>query len=132
MNTDEPLTQDEIDALTFGLSSPDSKALMALNAGGVMQLTARFLATFAALQSELSSLRQPWRPISEAKLDTDYLLWWAGSSLDAEKKAPPAAVRGCVSSHYPDQVWTGGEYRPLSWFTHFAPLPTAPEHEGKN
>lgn len=66
-----------------------------------------------------------WERFSGATpMDKWVLLWFIG------KNAPAAArsvTLGQISSYEPGMVWDGHGYRPLGWFTHWMPLPGAPE-----
>jgi hypothetical protein len=51
------------------------------------------------------------------------LLWFVGDDAPEAAQMP---VLGQISSHAPGMVWDGHIYRPMEWFSHWAPLPEKP------
>lgn len=51
------------------------------------------------------------------------MLWFIGNNAP---KVAHTWVIGEVSSHKPGYVWIDGDYRPIEWFSHWRPLPSAP------
>lgn len=65
-----------------------------------------------------------WQTFSGATpINKWILLWFVGKNAPELAQAP---IIGVVSDYEPGQVWDGHSYRPVEWFSHWAPLPEKP------